>query len=168
MSSCAPSQNRPILKTTKNLALALINATLLLVALCLFLGLMLTSRIDTAKTAISNRVVSALSSIQPLQEDVSSLRGDIVSLKVQIASLSGAAPAQLQELTDQVSASMTKLDNHITQLNARLDDFSADPQAVMDHTIHTAMAEATRSLAAIRGCAPSATTCTGSDPMPLD
>ena len=71
------------MKTVKDLILALINATLILIALCLFLGLMVMNRANDITATFASNLIK----LEPLKDEVSAAREDIAGLRTYIAAL---------------------------------------------------------------------------------
>lgn len=67
-------------RVLRNLLLAMINATLILVALCLWLVWQLTSEVNSITDD-----VTTLRPLQPLRDDVTALTGEIRGLRAEIA-----------------------------------------------------------------------------------
>lgn len=100
-------------RVLRNLLLAMINATLILVALCLWLVWQLTSEVNSITDD-----VTTLRPLQPLRDDVTALTGEIRGLRAEIAAAGdeldeGQAAAQaLQRLAaraDQLEAQLTAI-----------------------------------------------------------
>lgn len=99
-------------QTILDLFKAMINATLILLALCLYLGWMLMSSVQGVTTKVTEAIVQITpvqDRIQDLQLEVSGLRSDLVSLPEQ------AVSSQLDGL-DQRLASLQKEMSKLRQL----------------------------------------------------
>ncbi|MCL6283077.1 hypothetical protein M3P21_05980 [Ruegeria sp. 2012CJ41-6] len=137
-------------KTLKDLVLALLNATLILLALCLFLAW---KTVDGANQ-IADTVEKTVQAMTPvrtgMQEVVAQLeglRGDLDALDKE-TSLNDLP--QLAEIQSQLDA----LSVQLSEAQMRIDDLSDRPGQLLDEAITaTADAVATR-LAALRGCVP--------------
>ena len=70
-------------KTLKDLLLALLNATLILVALCLFLGWKLARSVEN----IQDNFRESLHIVQPLREQAQGVREDLASLRADLSGI---------------------------------------------------------------------------------
>lgn len=139
-------------KTLKDLILALLNATLILVVLCLVLGLMVVNRANsvTATFAENLNVVAPLQeSVQATGAEVAALRTDLATLRDESQDLSSATMMRIQ---DRVTALETKLDGMQESLSSLRDA----PKTLIDHAIATAGDQAVQSIGQIKGCVPAA------------
>ena len=139
-----------MLTTLKNLGLAMINATLILIVLCLFLAWKITSRVDN----LASNFAQNLNIVAPLREDLqgatkelAALRSDLAALKAQSGDVSSAT---LQRLQDRMSQTQEKLET--AQKSVR--DLAQAPAQLIDHAIETAADEFAQRAKDIRGCVP--------------
>lgn len=139
------------MKTTlKNLGLALINATLILIALCLFLAWMITGRIDSLASTFAQN----LNIVAPLREDIqgataemAALRSDLAAIKTQSGDISSATLQRLQERVEQTQSKLDMAQQSVSKLTQA-------PARLIDHAIETAADEFAERVTAIRGCVP--------------
>lgn len=117
--------------TLKNLALALVNATLLLVALCLFLALMVANSAERA----ADRFSDAVSSLAPVRTGISEISDNIQGLRADVRVLIDrpgiVSDAQADALNDQIAALTAQLGTVDAQL--------ADLREIPDQVISTAI-----------------------------
>jgi len=139
-----------MLTTLKNLGLAMINATLILIVLCLFLTWKITNRVDN----LASNFAQNLNIVAPLREDLqgatrelAALRSDLAALKTQSGDVSSAT---LQRLQDRMSQTQGKLET--AQQSVR--DLAQAPAQLIDHAIETAADEFAQRAKDIRGCVP--------------
>ena len=139
-----------MLTTLKNLGLAMINATLILIVLCLFLTWKITNRVDN----LASNFAQNLNIVAPLREDLqgatkelAALRSDLAALKTQSGDVSSAT---LQRLQDRMSQTQGKLET--AQQSVR--DLTQAPAQLIDHAIETAADEFAQRAKDIRGCVP--------------
>jgi len=74
-------QNRRLRRALRNLGLALLNATLALVALCLWLGWELASTVKSITSDFSANLVS----IDPVRDEIRDQTGELAALRADIA-----------------------------------------------------------------------------------
>lgn len=136
----------------KNLALAMLNATLILLALCLWLAWKLSAEIDD----ITDDFASNLIKVQPLRDDIATLTGQVGLLRQDLEQLRGesagaaeAAIARLSERTDQLDAGLTKV-------NGLFDRLSADPEALLDQATRSAVSQLANEAQDMMHCLPNA------------
>jgi chromosome segregation ATPase len=137
-------------KTLKDLFLALLNATLILVALCLFLSLMLVNRANSLTESFAEH----LRTVAPLQESVQEAGAEIAALRADLAALGD----QSGEIS---SATMQRIQDRVEEMEARLETMQASmaelrdaPERLVDHAIEKAGEQATATATRIRGCVP--------------
>ncbi|SDD77581.1 hypothetical protein [Ruegeria marina] len=133
------------MKTLKDLVLALINATLILVALCLFLAWQLMSTVDD----ITDRLTESIRIFAPVRDEVAGLRAEISGLRADIAAI-GAQGVPMTRVEARLDAMGARLDD----MHARMDELATLPDRLIDTAIETAADKFARSLSAVRGCEP--------------
>lgn len=128
----------------------MINATLILIVLCLFLTWKITNRVDN----LASNFAQNLNIVAPLREDLqgatrelAALRSDLAALKTQSGDVSSAT---LQRLQDRMSQTQGKLET--AQQSVR--DLAQAPAQLIDHAIETAADEFAQRAKDIRGCVP--------------
>lgn len=135
-------------KTLKDLALALLNATLILVALCLFLAWKVADRAHE----VAERIDSGFQLVTPLKAEMSEIKKNIQGLRNDLTTLSAAGPRP-QNIED-VQAKLETLEQRMSTAQARLNSFAVNPGQLIDRAaISAADAFATR-LRDLRGCVP--------------
>ncbi len=122
------------MKTVKDLLLAVLNATLILVALCLFL----LWQVSRSGERIAESFANGLSVLGPveqsvdgLREEVERLRGDLSALTDNSAELSDAARARIDTAT-------ARLDQALTSIEADMRKLAATPETLTDYAIDKA------------------------------
>lgn len=127
------------MKTVKDLFLAMLNATLILVALCLFLLLQLSGTVERVTTGFAQNLVvltPVADRIQNLSNEVAALRGEISSVGEDI----------------DMQAKLSELGAKANQLEELLRDIRDTPERLMQTSIQTAAQSATDTLFELRGC----------------
>lgn len=131
---------RTVGTTAKNLLLALINATLILVIICLWMAW----KVLDAAEGVSVQLNQATEAVLPLRGDIAALTAEIAAARSDVAELrrseGGAAAAALTERLDRIEAQLEDVTGTIAAVQA-------DPDALIDR----AMTRAFDQLRAIAG-----------------
>ncbi|MEX0320070.1 MAG: hypothetical protein AB3N21_19100 [Ruegeria sp.] len=137
-----------MIKTLKDLVLALLNATLILLSICLFLGWKLFATLKEAREGFTEN----LSLVAPLRDDVRGVRSDLQGLRSQLATLSetGAAQPQIQRTL----ARLNEIEGRIEAAQTRLSDLADKPEQLIDYTITKSADAFANRVADLRGCSP--------------
>ncbi len=134
--------------TLKNLALALLNATLILLALCLFLGWKLASEIS----GITASFAENLQIVTPLRENVGEVRSEVAGLRSELADLKRQSGEIVPDVLDRIDARVTALDARIGAMQSGVTDLIETPEKLIDHAIETGADAMVRGVADLRGC----------------
>ena len=129
-------QRRKLITVIKDLALAFLNATLILIAICLWLAWQLS---DTVSSATSEFAAS-LVRLQPLRDDVRAMTTEIVSLRTDLAAIGqrtgevgsqafSAVQERVETLEVRVSGTLTKMETLVAQPD-KLIDYAIDQVAI--------------------------------------
>lgn len=97
-------------KTLKDLVLALLNATLILVAVCLFLAWKVSGTAERVVASFSQN----LEVLKPMREEVQGVQQEIAGLRSDLADLRGSASAV-------PAAALNRLDQRVDTLNTKLE-----------------------------------------------
>lgn len=127
-------------KTLLDLLKACINATLLLLALCLFLGWKLMSSVDN----VTGQVTQAVVQITPVQNRIEALRTEVAALRSDI----------LQRPEIAVSAKLDALDRRLAALQSEMLDLKALPAELIHDAAQTAAVEFAGQVARLSNCVP--------------
>lgn len=156
MAETAPTIGR----TLRNLILALLNATLILVALCLFLGWRLMATVDD----VSDNVTASVETVTGLREDVQALTAEVASLRETVAAIDvprSPTSAAAQRIANRLDEFGTRLDAaraETAALRARIETVVNDPGILIDRAVDRAIVtgatQATLAIARMRGCTP--------------
>ena len=129
-------QRRKLITVIKDLALAFLNATLILIAICLWLAWQLS---DTVSSATSEFAAS-LVRLQPLRDDVRAMTNEIASLRTDLAAMGqrtgevgsqafSAVQERVETLEVRVSGTLTKMETLVAQPD-KLIDYAIDQVAI--------------------------------------
>ncbi|MVO14711.1 hypothetical protein [Parasedimentitalea huanghaiensis] len=127
-------------KTLLDLLKACINATLLLLALSLFLGWKLMSSVDN----VTGQVTQAVAQITPVQNRIEALRTEVVALRSDI----------LQRPEIAVSAKLDAMDRRLAALQSEMLDLKTLPAEVIRDAAQTGAAEFAGQIARLSNCVP--------------
>lgn len=135
-------------KTLKDLALALLNATLILVAVCLFLGWKLSSTVNGVLTDFASNIQI----VGPMRDDVQTMTAEVSALRGDLASLKSGEYSP--EILSRVQTRMDHVEARMDKMGQRLGDLTALPQTMLDQSIEKLGNEAAHAVNDIRGCVP--------------
>ncbi|NIZ09922.1 hypothetical protein [Pseudooceanicola sp. HF7] len=151
-------QERSLGRTIWNLVLALVNATLILVILCLYLGLRLTDRVHS----ITKDFAASLISLEPVKEEVRGMSTEIQGMTREIAALRsdlGELREGGQELSSQALENVSdRLDAMSARVNAAtsgIEEIIAHPEVLVETAIDKAAEEVKEGVSQMWGCFPS-------------
>ncbi|MEX0367177.1 MAG: hypothetical protein AB3N22_13970 [Ruegeria sp.] len=135
-------------KTLKDLVLALLNATLILLATCLFLGWKLFATLKEAREGFAEN----LSLVAPLRDDVRGVRSDLQDLRSELVAWkeTGAAQPQIQRTLTRLN----EIEGRIEAAQTRLSDLADKPEQLIDYTITKSADAFANRVADLRGCSP--------------
>lgn len=127
------------MKILKDLLLACVNATLVLVALCLFLLWQLSGTVERVTAEFS----SNLSVLAPVKTRIDTLTQEVVALRNEVSQRSPDADLQLK---------LSKIESEAQRLNDVLTNISKTPERVMQTSIRATAESATDVLLQLRSC----------------
>ncbi|WP_299944697.1 hypothetical protein [uncultured Ruegeria sp.] len=142
-------------KTLKDLLLALLNATLILLALCLFLGWKLAQSVDQIRSGFAEN----LQVVAPLREQAQGIRGELTALRSELATLASQNTLPDTNTRQQLNATLQRLsnlENSLKDTQDRLAGLAKNPEELIDYAITTSVDSITNRLLLIRGCEPPA------------
>jgi hypothetical protein len=124
---------RSVGRTVGNLVLALTNATLILVALCLWLAW---STLSVARD-VSDRIGAAAETVIPMRAELVRLTEEVAGARADLAALRrdlGGAPTAMAGLEARVGG----VEAQLSDLNATIAGLDADPEALIEGAIGAA------------------------------
>ena len=139
-----------MMKTLKNLGLAMINATLILIVVALLLAWKVTGAADRIVTDFAQNLVT----VEPLRQELKNTNAELAALR-----------GDLQRIRDQSgdlqSASLQRIDDRLTQMQTRLGtarqslaSLSQAPARLVDQAIDTAATRVSKEIREYRQCIP--------------
>ncbi|MBU3032270.1 hypothetical protein [Paracoccus marinaquae] len=143
-------RQRTVGSTIGNLLLALVNATLILVLLCLFVGLQLANRVSS----ISNEIARNLVSLQPVREEVGDMTAELADLRADLRVALEGGEAFGSEAAQRLTDRLDRLDTRLATAAGQFERLAASPELLVDHAIGRAAQEVTQGISELRGCRP--------------
>ena len=121
-------------KLIKDLFLAMINATLILIALCLVLALTVVNRAN----AITETFATNLIKLEPLRDEASQVRQDIATIRSDIADLKAKPNAFGEAALSQLGTRVDVLSDSLNEMEHSIQEVKQMPYDLTDHAITTA------------------------------
>ncbi|MDJ0857869.1 MAG: hypothetical protein QNJ03_02235 [Dinoroseobacter sp.] len=140
--------------TLKNLFLALLNATLILIALCLFLAWQTVQSLQDVTEAFADRLVE----LAPLREDLQKLTSEGAALRGEFQALRTAARTDTAAKAPELEARIVALDEKVSDTAARVNELLDAPEDLIFAGIDHGAAALTQSVSEIIGCTRPAST----------
>ena len=137
-------------KTLKDLGLALINATLILLALCLFLALKVANRVD----GLTETFASNLITIEPLRNEVRGAREDLADLRTDLAAIRDSGSDAGSAAAARIEARLTAMQVKVDDMQMRIADLTDAPARLVDQAIEKTGQELGNTVMRLRGCVP--------------
>ena len=110
-------------KVIKDLLLALLNATLILIALCLFLAW----QIAQSAEVMVDRAAQAVERVAPVQAELESLRAEVAGLRSDLDDVRSTAGAQADAAAERLQTRIDELEQTLATAQARLAELRALP-----------------------------------------
>ena len=136
--------------TIKNLLLALLNATLILVALCLVLALLLTQSAERAADGFRD----AVGSMAPLRAEVAEVKEAMTGLRTEVRLLAEQPGALSENAETALEARLSALNDRMAQMDARFAGLDEVPNQVIETAVDHAADRAADLINQYRSCTP--------------
>ena len=156
MTQSAPRRLR---QTLGQLALAAINATLILVALCLFLAWQTVSAVERVGERAASAVAEQLSELSPvadsvdgLRTEIAALRGDLGALGSELGEPGEALAERLENLNDRVARVEDRLDTAADRVGATAEALSTDQGRLVERAVEAGVDRAGVWVAGLLNC----------------
>jgi len=142
------------MKTIKDLLIAMINATLILVAICLFFLWRLS---DTAESVVAS-FAQNLQIVQPLETKVDSLRSEVANLRGDLTAISLDSSALTAQATEHLQTRANALQMELAGINSSLARLADTPETLMQTALDDVATRISGRIGAVATCyAPDAT-----------
>ncbi|MEQ8654123.1 MAG: hypothetical protein RIC87_16780 [Kiloniellales bacterium] len=135
-------------RTIGNLLLALLNATLILVALCLFLGWQLAEEVS----AITDHVGQKMVKLEALGNEVSSMSAEMTALRSELSKQSVQADPMTLQKMQELSAKLDRIDQGMADTKGRVDAILEEPNALVDRAVDRTTANIKEIVAYFANC----------------
>lgn len=119
----------------KNLALALLNATLILVALCLFLAWRLSAEVHD----VTEIVTDELTTIRPLRAEVAGMTDQIAGLRSDLAAMGDQTATLSSETLGRVRDRAEELQAQLDTLSQAVERITENPEILLDRAVTLAV-----------------------------
>lgn len=136
-------------KLLKDLGVALLNATLVLLALCLFLAWKV---VNTADNVASN-FASNLVTIEPLRADLQATTAELAAIRQDVAQILTSGELQFATL-QRIETRLKMVDTRVNDAKGTISDLSQMPYQLVDHAIETASDSVAQKAGYVLGCVP--------------
>ncbi len=140
-------------KTLKDLLLALLNATLILVALCLFLGWQLASKVENITAEFSETVQA----VAPIRDETKGIRTELAALREDLSALSLKTPVANSQAAQDIRSTLARLnslDKKLQTVEERLINLADEPQVLIAQTIENGADVVSARILEFKGCEP--------------
>ncbi|WP_226629785.1 hypothetical protein [Alloyangia pacifica] len=145
-------RERSLGKTIKTLLLALLNATLILVALCLFLALQLSKRVEQVTDSFARNIVT----IDPLRQEIATMTAEVSGLRADLGSLREGGSDMTTEAAQRITARLDTLDTRLDAASQRIERLLDSPEDLVDRAVERAAEELRLGIHDFRNCVPNA------------
>jgi hypothetical protein len=115
----------------KNLMLALLNATLILILLCLFVAWRLAAEVNAITDDVAQNIVSAV----PARDELQDLTAEVAGLRAELATSAQQGGAISTEAVQRLDARAEDLDARFAGLSERAQAMSDDPGVIIDRAV---------------------------------
>ncbi|MEO9573635.1 MAG: hypothetical protein ABJ263_13025 [Tateyamaria sp.] len=140
-------------KDTERSFLAMLNATLILVAVILLLLVLLLTKANSLSETFAQSLVAIKpleAGIETINSEISKIKSDVVALKQQSQ---GISFTRLQEL----DAGIGKIESHLSDINSSMSTLAQTPERLLDDAVAVAAEKAVEGAERLRGCVPAGT-----------
>jgi cell division protein FtsX len=138
-----------MLNALKNLIVAMINATLILIVLALFLAWNVTNKADQIASNFARSIVT----VQPLREDIQGMTAELAAIRGDIAQISGASEGVRSASLQRIAARLDQMEARAETARLSISELSQAPTKMVDYAINSAVDAVAQGAMDIRGCA---------------
>ena len=142
--------DRSLGRTLWNLFLAFLNATLILLAVCLWFGWRLA---DTVQ-GISTEVTRAVAEATPIRDDLRGLTDEVSALRADLSSLRDSSDGFSSFTFARYEQKLDDFGGRLSELGQRMESALSDPDALIETAISATADELTGFVIEMRHCRP--------------
>lgn len=140
------------MKIVKDLLLALINATLLLAAVCLFFLWQISNTVERASGAFAEN----LQVLKPVTSELKSLTTEVSTLRGDLQAIASNSEDFTSEKAQQLQGRISTIENRLDDMQKNVHGVMSKAQAAPEHLVEVAVTKATTDLSNmvfdLRGC----------------
>ncbi|PRY23668.1 hypothetical protein CLV78_104159 [Aliiruegeria haliotis] len=158
-----------LVRVLRDLLLAMLNATLILIAICLFLGLRLAHTVDGLTETFADNLISA----EPLRDDVqgmtgeiAALRADLDAIRAQSGQLTSETAQRLEDRLQAFDARIAEIGTRAADVHARIDAVAMDPSALVEQAADHLVASVAARFGTLGTCEPPGPTTPSREAVP--
>jgi hypothetical protein len=122
--------DRSLGRSARNLILALVNATLILVAMCLWLAWGALSSAERVAAQLGD----AAQTVLPLRAEIVTLTGEIAATRTELSTLRSEGAGDRAALERRIAG----VEAELARLTAAVTELGADPEALIDRAVTSA------------------------------
>ena len=140
-------------KTLKDLFLAMLNATLILVAVVLLLLVLLLTRANS----LSEAFAQSLAALEPLEAGIETINSEVSEMRADIVALKPQSQGIMSTKLEELEAELTNIETHLADIKVSMSTLAETPDRLLDDAVASAADYAVGGAARLRGCVPAGT-----------
>ncbi len=125
---------RRVLVVLKNLLLAIINATLILLAVCLWLAWQLSETISSAATEFAEGLVT----ISPIREDIQGMTTELADLRAELSTIRTDSGEAASEAVNALQNRVIRLDQRVSGTLGKVETLVSKPEELIGFALDRA------------------------------
>lgn len=140
------------MKTIKDLLLAALNATLILIAVCLFLFWQISKTVERSATAFAKNIHI----LEPVRSDLNALATEVAALRKDLAEIANGSDARASQIARTLDDKAKAIQTDIAQVRVTLAQagtkIAEAPEELVTSAVTSATESAGQALMDLRGC----------------
>jgi TolA-binding protein len=145
-----------LLRATGQLALALINATLILFVVALFLALKLANTVERVTETAIAAATQQVEQLSPIADRAERIEDQIEELKADVVSIRLSEDTQVARTAETLMLRLEDLDASLSEMNALLapavETVTTEPGMLVERAVQISLAEAGTWVTTLSGC----------------
>ncbi len=146
-------QNR-FTSALKNLVLALLNATIMLILLCLVFAYLTARQINGLTDTMTTAFAENLITVEPVKEQLVLLNDNVTGLRSDVQAIRTATGAVRDEKLEAIQIRLDTMATNTADMRNKMRQITEEPDVIVGAAVSSAVGELTETLVALRGCAP--------------